>query len=110
MLQKYGFSNAHLTDLVKCRGRAEVKTEEEKHRRNTELKNCTKFLMKEIRLIKPKLIVSVGKESLVQLKNLNLEIPIVEIEHYSSRKLEAQNYESQFKKIAQLYYKKNGSD
>jgi uracil-DNA glycosylase family 4 len=103
LLQKYGLGEAHVTDLVKCRGKVRVETKEERCLREKEYINCRDFLKKEIKLINPKLIVAFGNKSYVELKELNLGIELKEVQHYSYRKLSKQKLENDFKQIARLY-------
>jgi len=57
-LKEYGFENAHLTDIIKCQKpvKAEVTP--------LELRSCvTRFLSKEIEIVKPDLIVTLGRRA-----------------------------------------------
>lgn len=71
ILSDYGFnaSNTYFTYLIKCRpNQGRVPTEEE-------VKICSKHLVKEINLIKPKLILLVGSAPLkLFCKNNNLSV------------------------------------
>ena len=53
LLEEYGFGNAHITDLIKCRGLA-GKTSARR------IRNCFPYLKKKIEILKPRLIVAVG--------------------------------------------------
>ncbi len=62
-MKKYRFEDAHITDLIKCGGKAEEtarKTEKIKM-----AKNCFRFLEEEISIIDPDLIVAVGKDEIL---------------------------------------------
>ena len=57
-LKEYGFENAHLTDILKCQKPVNAKVTP------LELRNCvTKFLSKEIEIVKPDLIVTLGRRA-----------------------------------------------
>lgn len=90
-----GFSDAHLTDLIKCRGKASKETE-----RSSEYKNCEGWLLKEMDLVKPKLIVALGSEAYLKLKKLrkvqklNPNIPLEKINHYGSIRWNKKNKEN----------------
>ncbi|MEM2313093.1 MAG: uracil-DNA glycosylase family protein [Candidatus Nezhaarchaeales archaeon] len=56
LLRRSGFEDAHVTDIVKCRGLARKLPK-------YMVENCFPFLLKEISILKPKLIVAVGKEA-----------------------------------------------
>jgi hypothetical protein len=77
LLKKYGFQEAHITDLVKCKSSAgEIKDEE--------IENCFPFLEEEIRILKPKLIVAVGEKVHEVLKKKEIkDIRLKKIMHYS---------------------------
>ncbi len=86
--KKYGLENCYTTDLVKC-GIAAGKPDQSK------VDNCLAYLKEEIRLIRPIVIVAVGKTlKLADNKNhikfsdylteiLETNIPIIETWHYS---------------------------
>lgn len=78
--EKHGLGDAHITDLVKCRGRA-GKLEDRM------VRNCFPYLEQEIKTLKPKLIVSVGRnvERILKEKMANKEIEIERITHYAYR-------------------------
>lgn len=54
LLEKNGFKDAHITDLIKCKGPA-------KDFPKYMIENCFPFLLKEIEILKPKLIVAVSE-------------------------------------------------
>jgi len=83
-LKEYGFENAHLTDIIKCQKpvKAEVTP--------VELRNCvTKFLSKEIEIVKPDLIVTLGRETSIFMiciqAWLKTDIPQLSLPHYAQR-------------------------
>lgn len=57
LLRDCGFKDAHVTDLIKCRGKAK-ETDAETIEKMA--KNCLRFLEEEIKIIDPDLIVAVG--------------------------------------------------
>ncbi len=74
LLRRYGFSNAHLTDMVKCRSKAgEIS--------RTEVENCLPFLNKEIEILKPRIIIAVGDAVYKELKDKFHNV--TKIPHYS---------------------------
>ena len=85
---KYGLGKCYTTDLVKC-GIKAGKPDMNK------MRNCVKYLKREIDIVKPSVIVAVGfnlkladKDKEVDFKNfleslLMTNIPIVKIWHYS---------------------------
>ena len=93
LLEKYGLENAHLTDLVKCRGLA-GKISEEK------IDNCFPYLEEEIEILKPKLIVAVGNYVRRELNKKVQGIAIERIPHYAARGLSTEKLEREIAKIA----------
>ena len=90
LLKKYGFENAHITDLCKCRGKANNLTEKQ-------IDNCFYYLEEEIRMLNPKLIVAVGDnvyDELVRRLKLPQTTRLEKITHYS--------YASRFAKVEKL--------
>lgn len=76
VLERYGFSNAHITDSIKCRGKVKEKICKE------QFENCKKWLLKEIELVNPELIVAVGKNAYSRLRTLKLSVPLKMVPHY----------------------------
>ncbi len=74
LLKEHGFSDAHLTDMVKCRRKAGKMS-------SVEIQNCLPFLIREIDILKPQRIVAVGNDVYRELKGL-LE-NVIQICHYS---------------------------
>lgn len=82
LLQKNGFENAHLTDLIKIRA---TNNEADKII-DKYFKNQIKILEKEIDIIKPKLIVIMGNRAKESIKRFNWKKGnLVYIYHYSLR-------------------------
>jgi hypothetical protein len=85
-LRDSGFQDAHLTDIVKCRGEAGEPPEEM-------VENCLRYLLEEAKLVKPRLIVIVGKSYERRLRKiaqrleeeLGYEVSKEVIHHYSLR-------------------------
>lgn len=67
-IEKYGLEDAHITDLIKCRlkvtekGKTENKKEAD-NRFKRDAKNCFKHLLEELKILKPEVIVAVGKRA-----------------------------------------------
>jgi uracil-DNA glycosylase family 4 len=86
LLGEKGFENAHLTDLIKCRG----KTNEPKKVFENMAKKCFHFLEQEIEIIKPDLIVAVDLEDKRVFKFLKKNLlqkyegKLESIPHYST--------------------------
>ncbi|MEM3407074.1 MAG: uracil-DNA glycosylase family protein [Candidatus Aenigmatarchaeota archaeon] len=77
LIEKYKFEEAHITDFIKCKGKVDKI-------RNVEIENCFPFLKEEIKILKPKIIVAVGKKVYEELKNRKIEgITFKKIMHYS---------------------------
>ncbi|MCD6096691.1 MAG: hypothetical protein J7J99_09065, partial [Thermoprotei archaeon] len=83
-LKEYGFENAHLTDIIKCQKPVSAKVTP------LEVRNCvTRFLSKEIEIVKPDLIVTLGRRasdliSCIQAW-LKTNIPQFQLPHYAQR-------------------------
>jgi len=115
LIENYGFQDAHITDLIKCRSKVKI----EKGREEKEVENCFGYLLKELEIIynknnknkKPSLIVAVGNKA---YNYLNKKLPqhykdrLVKITHYSARGGKEQVFEkleNDFKRIRQIYHK-----
>ena len=84
-LNELGFENAHITDLIKTKV---SNKEAEKYLTDFNFMiRELKFLKKEIEIIKPKLIISLGKSKKELYENClkDYNIPIINIKHYSLR-------------------------
>jgi len=100
LIEKYGFKDAHITDLVKCRRKA-------KEPMDKMIQNCLHFLEQEIEILKPKLIVAVGKKvkRILEKKFANKEIEIVYITHYAYRgKDRNKRLRKDFRRLREKYY------
>lgn len=96
LLKEHGFQNAHLTDLVKC---SDLVVKGIK----SELPNCLPYLLDEIDIIKPKLIVAVGWKAYDELQGLNLHVHVVKVTHYCyTRGREKETFEEGLKRIRKL--------
>ena len=83
LLRKFNLQDSHITDLIKCRGTVkEAKCPEEWDRR---VENCLPFLLEEIKIIKPVVIVAVGRRVYKELKRRGLteNFKTKRITHYS---------------------------
>jgi hypothetical protein len=112
LIENYGFQNAHITDLIKCRSKVKI----EKGKEEKEVENCFGYLLKELEIIyninkKLSLIVAVGNKT---YNYLNKKLPqhykdrLVKITHYSARGRKEQVFEkleNDFKRIRQIYHK-----
>ncbi|MEM2922446.1 MAG: uracil-DNA glycosylase family protein [Candidatus Bathyarchaeia archaeon] len=83
LLRKYGLTDAHISDMVKCRGTVEESKREEIWR--SMVYNCFPFLRKEIDVVKPRLILAMGKKVYNELKRrgVDREFRVVPMIHYS---------------------------
>ncbi len=98
--EKHGLGDCYLTDFVKC-GIPGGKPTKQK------IDNCVEYLKKEIEIIKPKVIVAVGKLAKEMIEdNLKLEIQIFFTYHYSwifrwckNKPNKKSEYDDQHKKI-----------
>lgn len=110
LLRKHNFANAHLTDLIKCRGLAKKKEEI-----NDQFENCKEFLQEEIDILTPCMIVGVGKEAQDRLKKMKQQNEIkqhvhlypIHITHYGFRYTKKEELKRQlakeFRDLAQEY-------
>lgn len=83
---KYGLENCYTTDLVKCGIKAGKPT-------RVKIRKCLPYLLKEIDIVKPKVIVTVGLNICVECKSynfakllselINIKMPIIQTWHYS---------------------------
>jgi len=83
LLRKFNLQDSHITDLIKCRGTVkEAKCPEEWDRR---VESCLPFLLEEIEIIKPVVIVAIGRRVYKELKRRGLaeKFKIKRITHYS---------------------------
>lgn len=111
-LKKYGFENAHLTDLIKIRTKNENihKILGDKQ----VLMEQIRFLIKEIEIINPKVIIALGKKCYDALRN-NLKkknIKIIQLIHYSSTRFPKNKIKffNEIKKIRKKYGKRQKNE
>jgi len=98
---KYGFQNCLITNAVKCGVRKGSKHSDE------EASNCSHFVMKELELIKPLVVVGVGNNAMYYLRNFvlpNIAIPPVlfQIAHYSVRRDPWKYWDKEFPELTRL--------
>src|SRR3989344_775548 len=99
MLKSIGLEDAYITNFVKCGTKARCKPTD------SNLYNCLPFLLAEIKLIRPKLIVCVGKKLLsFANRHLRSEAKIMHVNHYSWRR--RPNYNQKKEKDLSLEIKK----
>jgi hypothetical protein len=79
LLGKYGFANAHITDLIKTRGKTVAQMAKD------ELESNWSVFKKEIKILKPILIVAIGNDVYDNLKSLIKKSILIKIMHYSYR-------------------------
>jgi len=93
-MAKYGFEDAHLTDVVKCRGEKFKKLSE------IETDNCIDWFDEEVRIVSPKAIIALGDKALGALMSKTNFQPVLGMTHYSARINDAE-YEEEFKVLRQ---------
>jgi len=83
LLKKNGLGDSHLTDLIKCRGA--VKESKNNKEWTTRVENCFPFLFEEIKILKPELIVTVGRtvENELKRRGITEKFRVQWIPHYS---------------------------
>ena len=81
-LKKHGFANAHITDIVKVRMLGSAV--EEFLGNQTAFDEQLRFLMKEIGIVAPKLIVGLGHRSYNLLEQKVKGYKLIELRHYST--------------------------
>lgn len=91
-MAKYGFEEAHLTDVVKCRGA------KYKELSKTEINNCIGWLDEEVRIVKPKAIIAIGKKAYDALMSTGRFRPVLGMTHYSAQISDAE-HEKEFKTL-----------
>jgi len=92
LIRKYGFSKAHITDIVKCRSKAGKKTT------GKEVANCFPFLLREKEILQPRIIVAVGDEAYNEIRDHFHNVR--KIRHYAYRWEKTDELERQIKEIA----------
>lgn len=114
LLKKYGFQEAHLTDLTKCR--KEVKEEDTLQ----EISNCLGYFKRELTDINTRTLVALGQKQYMTLKFLlpALEQPVelLRLRHYSAtirfkdkkkRREAKEKYYHEFKELSLKLRKRN---
>lgn len=104
-LEKNGFGNAHLTDLIKIRARNDDADTVIDKAFNEQIK----FFEEEIKIIEPKIIVMMGDRAKRKLEEFNYEDKrIYFIYHYSSIRFPRNKKEfiSNMKEVKKLYSQK----
>ena len=91
-MKNYGFKEAHLTDVVKCRG------EKYKELSPNEVDNCIGWFDEEVRIIKPKVIVALGTKAFSALMSKPRFKPVLRLHHYSAQISDAKK-EEEFKTL-----------
>jgi hypothetical protein len=79
--QKSGLDDCYITNICKC---GKIPPSRKKHSGH-EIAACSKFLLRELEIINPKLIIAVGKKLAAYLKKINFLrlYKIIYITHYS---------------------------
>ena len=103
--QDYGLANCYITNTVKCGVR-----QGGKHSR-AEVEACREFLLREIDLVEPMIIVGVGAnafrtlrtEVLGHLKHLKTTPILFPITHYSSRRNTSDAWDNEFPELGRHY-------
>ena len=99
---KYRFDNCYITNTVKCGVRADTRHS------YYEIDACKKFLVKEIELIKPQVIVAVGGNAYKTIRSEVMELlsnhPILyKITHYSCRGNPWPLWDNEFSGLIRLF-------
>jgi len=90
-MDKYGFRDAHLTDLVKCRGDAGRELSQ------MEVAKCVWWLNEEVKIVNPKVIIALGNRSYTEL--IRRFRPVIGVTHYSNRFMSDTDYEKEFQRL-----------
>lgn len=99
--RRYGFENSYVTNTVKCGPRKGSRHS------GLEFEACTRFLVREIELIRPMIAVGVGQNALQTLRAWVLPqcsfTPVLfQITHYSVRRNPWASWEREFPELRQL--------
>lgn len=102
--KEYGLANCYITNTVKCG----VRPEGGKHSRS-EVEACREFLLREIDLIGPMIIVGVGGNAFQTLRteilgNLKIAPILCQITHYSSRRNVWDTWKNEFPALLRLLH------
>ncbi len=100
--QDYGLANCYITNTVKCG----VRRQGGKHSR-AEVEACREFLVREIKLVEPMIIVGVGGNAFQTLRtevlgHLKTAPILFQITHYSSRRNPRDAWGNEFPKLKLL--------
>ena len=98
---KYGLANCYMTNTVKCGVRRGTKHTQ------SEVESCRGFLVREIDLLRPQIVVGVGGNAYRTIRTdtlSHLETPPVmfQITHYSSRRNPWESWDSEFPELLRL--------
>jgi len=96
LLRKYGFSKAHITDIVKCRRKA--KTTSRALLPNKEVANCFPFLLREKEILQPRMVIAVGDTAYNEIRDHFDNVR--KIRHYAYRWEKTEKLERQMEEIA----------
>lgn len=99
--ERYGFKNCYITNTVKCGPRTGGRHIEH------ELTSCRRFLVREIRLLRPLVVVAVGASAYRTLRRdvvhlLDSPPVIFEITHYSARRDVESRWKQEFAVLKRL--------
>jgi uracil-DNA glycosylase family 4 len=102
--RKYGLENCYITNTVKCGVRRGAKHTQ------SEVESCRGFLVREIDLIRPEIIVGVGGNAYRTIRTDTMSHlgtpPIVfQITHYSSRRNPWESWDTEFPELLRLLSK-----
>ncbi len=111
-LRKNAFENAHITDLIKIK--APNKKINELIENGRILKEQMEFLMREIKIIHPKIIVTLGKkcDNIFRENFKNSKIKIIKIRHYSSIRFPRNKelFSKELKEVRNSYLETRGDE
>lgn len=99
--RKYGFESCYITNTVKCGVRQGAQ------HTGLEIETCSRFLVREIHLIKPQVLVGVGGNAFRTLRTdtlMRLKAPpiLFQITHYSSRRNPWKFWDKEFPELLRL--------
>jgi len=104
--QKYNFGDCYVTNIVKCGVRRGLR------HTKLEIQNCRKFLIQEIDLIKPKILVAVGGNAFQILSTdilpyLKFPSILFRITHFSCHRNPWEFWNKEFQELLRLVEDKN---
>jgi uracil-DNA glycosylase family 4 len=99
--RQYGLENCYITNTVKCGVRQGAQHAQ------SEVEACRKFLVREIDLIRPQVIVGVGGNAhrtlrVDTLRHMGTPPVLFQVTHYSSRRDPWQSWDAEFPELLQL--------